>query len=218
MQQSEENSYTSAGCVLAAAALSHVLHAPASPPLFSSGITVVTKPSAFQSWFPIKDDGSANNTVAFRRYELRFSLYQLNEAIKLKISQSDSQNLPRTLALNETLVCSEASAETGSLLLPGVSFNSVYTQIWRVLLHLAADPFPEVSDLAMKVLNSIAYKVGVLASPLFSLLRLQPFAGEQRCVLWRFGMQAGLWGTLETCSTFTMLLSGSGAQIGVQFT
>lgn len=42
---------------------------------------------------------------------------------------------------------------------PGVSFNSVYTQIWRVLLHLAADPFPEVSDLAMKVLNSIAYKV-----------------------------------------------------------
>uniref|UniRef100_A0A674DRN0 Regulatory-associated protein of mTOR n=1 Tax=Salmo trutta TaxID=8032 RepID=A0A674DRN0_SALTR len=40
----------------------------------------------------------------------------------------------------------------------GVSFNSVYTQIWRVLLHLAADPFPEVSDLAMKVLNSIAYK------------------------------------------------------------
>ncbi|KAI4885073.1 hypothetical protein NFI96_027123, partial [Prochilodus magdalenae] len=42
----------------------------------------------------------------------------------------------------------------------GVSFNSVYTQIWRVLLHLAADPFPEVSDLAMKVLNSIAYKDG----------------------------------------------------------
>uniref|UniRef100_A0A2K5DRE4 Regulatory-associated protein of mTOR n=1 Tax=Aotus nancymaae TaxID=37293 RepID=A0A2K5DRE4_AOTNA len=41
----------------------------------------------------------------------------------------------------------------------GVSFNSVYTQIWRVLLHLAADPYPEVSDLAMKVLNSIAYKV-----------------------------------------------------------
>lgn len=45
------------------------------------------------------------------------------------------------------------------LSLLGVSFNSVYTQIWRVLLHLAADPFPEVSDLAMKVLNSIAYKV-----------------------------------------------------------
>lgn len=41
----------------------------------------------------------------------------------------------------------------------GVSFNSVYTQIWRVLLHLAADPYPDVSDLAMKVLNSIAYKV-----------------------------------------------------------
>ncbi|XP_036078204.1 regulatory-associated protein of mTOR isoform X4 [Rousettus aegyptiacus] len=40
----------------------------------------------------------------------------------------------------------------------GVSFNSVYTQIWRVLLHLAADPYPDVSDLAMKVLNSIAYK------------------------------------------------------------
>uniref|UniRef100_A0A8C5W7W3 Regulatory associated protein of MTOR complex 1 n=1 Tax=Microcebus murinus TaxID=30608 RepID=A0A8C5W7W3_MICMU len=36
----------------------------------------------------------------------------------------------------------------------GVSFNSVYTQIWRVLLHLAADPYPDVSDLAMKVLNS----------------------------------------------------------------
>ncbi|XP_028828569.1 regulatory-associated protein of mTOR isoform X3 [Denticeps clupeoides] len=43
----------------------------------------------------------------------------------------------------------------------GVSFNSVYTQIWRVLLHLAADPFPEVSDLAMKVLNSIAYKAAM---------------------------------------------------------
>lgn len=40
-----------------------------------------------------------------------------------------------------------------------MSFNSVYTQIWRVLLHLAADPYPDVSDLAMKVLNGIAYKV-----------------------------------------------------------
>uniref|UniRef100_A0A8C7WZR9 Regulatory-associated protein of mTOR n=1 Tax=Oryzias sinensis TaxID=183150 RepID=A0A8C7WZR9_9TELE len=48
---------------------------------------------------------------------------------------------------------------------PGVSFNSVYTQIWRVLLHLAADPFPEVSDLAMKVLNSIAYKATMNARP-----------------------------------------------------
>lgn len=28
-----------------------------------------------------------------------------------------------------------------------------------MLLHLAADPYPDVSDLAMKVLNSIAYKV-----------------------------------------------------------
>lgn len=65
-----------------------------------------------------------------------------------------------------------------------MSFNSVYTQIWRVLLHLAADPFPEVSDLAMKVLNSIAYKVGV-ASPLFSVLvRQQKVSGD-------------LWGTLE---------------------
>lgn len=35
----------------------------------------------------------------------------------------------------------------------------MYTQMWRVLLHLAADPYPDVSDLAMKVLNSIAYKV-----------------------------------------------------------
>ncbi|XP_055013915.1 regulatory-associated protein of mTOR isoform X3 [Boleophthalmus pectinirostris] len=47
----------------------------------------------------------------------------------------------------------------------GVSFNSVYTQIWRVLLHLAADPFPEVSDLAMRVLNSIAYKATMNARP-----------------------------------------------------
>lgn len=31
--------------------------------------------------------------------------------------------------------------------------------MWRVLLHLAADPYPDVSDLAMRVLNSIAYKV-----------------------------------------------------------
>jgi regulator-associated protein of mTOR len=30
-------------------------------------------------------------------------------------------------------------------------------------LHLAADPYPDVSDLAMKVLNSIAYKVRVIA-------------------------------------------------------
>ncbi|XP_055069749.1 regulatory-associated protein of mTOR isoform X4 [Misgurnus anguillicaudatus] len=45
----------------------------------------------------------------------------------------------------------------------GVSFNSVYTQIWRVLLHLAADPFPDVSDLAMKVLNNIAYKATINA-------------------------------------------------------
>ncbi|XP_021067833.1 regulatory-associated protein of mTOR [Mus pahari] len=47
----------------------------------------------------------------------------------------------------------------------GVSFNSVYTQMWRVLLHLAADPYPDVSDLAMKVLNSIAYKATVNARP-----------------------------------------------------
>lgn len=54
----------------------------------------------------------------------------------------------------------------------GVSFNSVYTQIWRVLLHLAADPFPEVSDLAMKVLNSIAYKVHSVTSSSCNLLPL----------------------------------------------
>ncbi|XP_023366901.1 regulatory-associated protein of mTOR isoform X2 [Otolemur garnettii] len=47
----------------------------------------------------------------------------------------------------------------------GVSFNSVYTQIWRVLLHLAADPYPDVSDLAMKVLNCIAYKATMNARP-----------------------------------------------------
>ncbi|KAI5277304.1 regulatory-associated protein of mTOR isoform X2 [Manis pentadactyla] len=47
----------------------------------------------------------------------------------------------------------------------GVSFNSVYTQIWRVLLHLAADPYPDVSDLAMKVLNGIACKATVNARP-----------------------------------------------------
>nr|XP_033815965.1 regulatory-associated protein of mTOR isoform X3 [Geotrypetes seraphini] len=47
----------------------------------------------------------------------------------------------------------------------GVSFNSVYTQIWRVLLHLAADPYPDASDLAMKVLNSIAYKATMNARP-----------------------------------------------------
>uniref|UniRef100_A0A8D0VDS1 Regulatory-associated protein of mTOR n=1 Tax=Sus scrofa TaxID=9823 RepID=A0A8D0VDS1_PIG len=47
----------------------------------------------------------------------------------------------------------------------GVSFNSVYTQIWRVLLHLAADPYPDVSDLAMRVLNSIACKATMNARP-----------------------------------------------------
>lgn len=52
--------------------------------------------------------------------------------------------------------------KTSPFSFPGVSFNSVYTQIWRVLLHLAADPYPDVSDLAMKVLNSIAYKVCVM--------------------------------------------------------
>lgn len=65
----------------------------------------------------------------------------------------------------------------------GVSFNSVYTQIWRVLLHLAADPFPEVSDLAMKVLNSIAYKVcrlevlsflGPVCAAILCLMELYP--------------------------------------------
>lgn len=56
-------------------------------------------------------------------------------------------------------------AKTSPFSLLGVSFNSVYTQIWRVLLHLAADPYPDVSDLAMKVLNSIAYKVRVTAFP-----------------------------------------------------
>lgn len=56
-------------------------------------------------------------------------------------------------------LCFQAEFFSFCLSLLGVSFNSVYTQIWRVLLHLAADPFPEVSDLAMKVLNSIAYKV-----------------------------------------------------------
>ncbi|KAM4034619.1 regulatory-associated protein of mTOR [Anomaloglossus baeobatrachus] len=46
-----------------------------------------------------------------------------------------------------------------------VSFNSVYTQIWRVLLHLAADPYPEASDLAMRVLNCIAYKATMSTRP-----------------------------------------------------
>lgn len=55
--------------------------------------------------------------------------------------------------------CAAALAFLLLFLILGVSFNSVYTQIWRVLLHLAADPYPDVSDLAMKVLNSIAYKV-----------------------------------------------------------
>lgn len=62
---------------------------------------------------------------------------------------------------------------------PGVSFNSVYTQIWRVLLHLAADPFPEVSDLAMKVLNSIAYKVCCVSAPIpWRSRNLDPFSGR----------------------------------------
>uniref|UniRef100_UPI002955A618 regulatory-associated protein of mTOR-like n=1 Tax=Panthera onca TaxID=9690 RepID=UPI002955A618 len=56
-------------------------------------------------------------------------------------------------------------AKTSPFSFLGVSFNSVYTQIWRVLLHLAADPYPDVSDLAMKVLNSIAYKATVNARP-----------------------------------------------------
>lgn len=62
-----------------------------------------------------------------------------------------------------------------------MSFNSVYTQIWRVLLHLAADPFPEVSDLAMKVLNSIAYKVRCFSAQLCTVLwrsrTVDPFSG-----------------------------------------
>lgn len=83
--------------------------------------------------------------------------------------QMDRQTDSQTERTNEpsqdrgpdwNLWSSESSADSRSPPLSGVSFNSVYTQIWRVLLHLAADPFPEVSDLAMKVLNSIAYKVG----------------------------------------------------------
>lgn len=74
-----------------------------------------------------------------------------------------------------------------------MSFNSVYTQIWRVLLHLAADPFPEVSDLAMKVLNSIAYKVGsvwgvcaLLAQRCFGcrLLSGEPWEPDQNWAFW----------------------------------
>ncbi|XP_066471834.1 regulatory-associated protein of mTOR isoform X1 [Tiliqua scincoides] len=62
----------------------------------------------------------------------------------------------------------------------GVSFNSVYTQIWRVLLHLAADPYPDVSDLAMKVLNSIAYKIMQVRVRLDCRLKPQrlPSAGD----------------------------------------
>uniref|UniRef100_A0A8D0BE52 Regulatory-associated protein of mTOR n=1 Tax=Salvator merianae TaxID=96440 RepID=A0A8D0BE52_SALMN len=62
----------------------------------------------------------------------------------------------------------------------GVSFNSVYTQIWRVLLHLAADPYPDVSDLAMKVLNSIAYKIMQVRVRLDYRLKSQqlPSAGD----------------------------------------
>lgn len=63
---------------------------------------------------------------------------------------------------------------------PGVSFNSVYTQIWRVLLHLAADPYPDVSDLAMKVLNSIAYKVRVKGG-LHKALKTLVFSYEYSC-------------------------------------
>ena len=46
------------------------------------------------------------------------------------------------------------------------------------MLHLAADPYPDVSNLAMKVLNSIAYKVGVktlftkLSRPWFSVMNI----------------------------------------------
>lgn len=56
-------------------------------------------------------------------------------------------------------MCCRALGFVVFFIILGVSFNSVYTQIWRVLLHLAADLYPDVSDLAMKVLNSIAYKV-----------------------------------------------------------
>uniref|UniRef100_UPI00358F8B59 regulatory-associated protein of mTOR isoform X2 n=1 Tax=Myxine glutinosa TaxID=7769 RepID=UPI00358F8B59 len=47
----------------------------------------------------------------------------------------------------------------------GLSFTSVYTQVWCTLLHLAVDPHPEVSDMAMKVLNSIAWKAMLSSRP-----------------------------------------------------
>lgn len=79
----------------------------------------------------------------------------------------------------------------------GVSFNSVYTQIWRVLLHLAADPYPDVSDLAMKVLNSIAYKVCACPCspvPASSL--------DVDCLMLRQGLGRLTWMGLLECSAF----------------
>lgn len=59
----------------------------------------------------------------------------------------------------------------------------MYTQMWRVLLHLAADPYPDVSDLAMKVLNSIAYKVRVpsVSGARSSALPSRAFMWGPRC-------------------------------------
>uniref|UniRef100_A0A8C5ISK6 Regulatory associated protein of MTOR complex 1 n=1 Tax=Junco hyemalis TaxID=40217 RepID=A0A8C5ISK6_JUNHY len=103
----------------------------------------------------------------------------------------------------------------------GVSFNSVYTQIWRVLLHLAADPYPDVSDLAMKVLNSIAYKATVNARPqrildTSSLTQSAPASPTNKGIL--PAPSSTFWGWVPKPAVSRELQRPSVTNVGVQYT
>ena len=40
-----------------------------------------------------------------------------------------------------------------------MAFNNVYLSVWRALLQLAADPYPDVADMAKKIVNSVKIRV-----------------------------------------------------------
>ena len=43
-----------------------------------------------------------------------------------------------------------------------LSFNNVYSNIWKVLLHQAMDPHPEVSGMARSLVHTVKLKVSTV--------------------------------------------------------
>ncbi|XP_041364724.1 regulatory-associated protein of mTOR-like isoform X2 [Gigantopelta aegis] len=46
-----------------------------------------------------------------------------------------------------------------------MTFNNVYLSVWKALLQLAADPYPDVADMAKKIVNSVKLRACVGAKP-----------------------------------------------------